>query len=99
VKRRTQEPESGGIGREIMTAQQAAELLHCHSTTVQRMVHAGKLPGFRIGIDFRFRRADLQEWIAQQHVELASSAPGPEPKVAIKAPTRRKLARKPRSKA
>ena len=42
-----------------------------------RLVLRGALPVFLLGSDYRIRRADLEEWIAQQSV-----VPGPEPKVA-----------------
>jgi len=95
VKRGTTRPEpepraNDGIGSEIMTLRDVADYLNCHYMTIYRLIKSGALPAFRIGSDFRFRRADLKKWIAQQHVGVESGAP--------KAPTQR-VARKPRSNA
>ena len=54
---------------EIMTMQQAADYLHCHYSTIYRLVRQGGFPVFRLGGDYRLRRADIDEWIAQQHRE------------------------------
>jgi len=67
---------------EIMTLREVADYLKLHHVTVYRFIKTGGLPAFRIGSDWRFQRADLKKWIEAQHVEVASTAPGPEPKVA-----------------
>jgi excisionase family DNA binding protein len=74
MKRRGKEPEPDAVdvGSEIMTVRQVAEYLHCTPTTVYRLIKTAGLPGFRLGGDFRFLRADLQKWIARQHVRPAS---------------------------
>jgi excisionase family DNA binding protein len=51
---------------EIMTMQQAADYLHCHYSTIYRLVRRGGFPVFRLGGDYRIRRADIDEWIGQQ---------------------------------
>ncbi len=56
-------PSRGG---EIMTMQEAADYLHCHYTTIYRLVRRGVLSAFRLGGDYRFHRADIDEWIARQ---------------------------------
>jgi excisionase family DNA binding protein len=70
MKRRTKEPEAK---REIMTLQQVADYLNCHYFTVFRLLHAGKLPGFRLGGGWRFIRDDLNKWIARKEMECGSS--------------------------
>jgi excisionase family DNA binding protein len=60
---------------EIMTLQGVARYLHCHYTTVKRLVHAGGLPVFRLGSDSRIMRADLEKWIAAGGGKPYGSAP------------------------
>jgi len=50
---------------EIMTVSSLADYLHCHTTTVYRLLRQGKIPGFRIGSDWRFERAEIDKWIAK----------------------------------
>jgi len=77
MKRRTREPEpeAGGGYSELMTLHQVADYLHCHYITAYRLIHRGELPAFRVGSDWRFRRIDLDKWIAQQHLPMAPSEP------------------------
>lgn len=47
------------IGDDILTVQQAADLLKFHPTTVTRWAKDGTIPSCRIGSDLRFRRSAL----------------------------------------
>jgi excisionase family DNA binding protein len=53
----------------ILTAKEVANYLRCHISTVYRLAKSGKLPGFRLGADWRFREDALQNWL---DVELNS---------------------------
>ena len=53
----------------ILTLEQAAELLQLSARTVQRMVSKGKMPGRRIGGQWRFDRDQLREWVRGADVE------------------------------
>jgi len=53
----------------ILTAKEVADYLRCHISTVYRLAKSGKLPGFRLGADWRFREDALQNWL---DVELHS---------------------------
>jgi excisionase family DNA binding protein len=48
---------------EIMTADELAAYLRVSRATVIRLLKRRNLPGFRVGVDYRFRRADIDEWI------------------------------------
>ena len=50
--------------KEIMTPKEAAEYLGLHLITIYRLVKKGKLPGFKIGGQWRFKKDLLDEWIA-----------------------------------
>jgi excisionase family DNA binding protein len=77
MKKRTKQPEkSDDPNREIaMTLQDVADYLNCHYTTVYRLVRQSGLPVFHVGSDYRVRRADLEKWIARQHVRPRESTP------------------------
>ena len=48
--------------QDVLTAQQAAELLNAHVETIRRMARRGSIPAFKIGKDWRFRRSALLNW-------------------------------------
>jgi excisionase family DNA binding protein len=47
----------------ILTVQQAAELLQCKPQTVRNYLKAGKLPGRRIGKEWRIVEADVLAFV------------------------------------
>ena len=49
---------------EVMTAAQAAQFLQIDEAALIEMAAAGKLPGRRLGADWRFSRAALVEWLS-----------------------------------
>jgi excisionase family DNA binding protein len=51
---------------QIMTPKDAAKYLSLHLITVYRLVKKGKLPGFKVGGQWRFKRDLLDEWIADE---------------------------------
>ncbi len=75
------EPSDIDRERVMMTLRDAAEYLNCHTSTLYRMVNQGSIPGFRLGGGWRFRRSDLDEWIASLTV-----VPGAKPMESRRAP-------------
>ncbi len=51
---------------EILTLKEVAEYLKLAEKTAYRLAAEGKLPGFKVGGSWRFRRSDIEEWINQQ---------------------------------
>jgi len=51
--------------QEVLTLQEAANFLRCSPDTVKRRARAGELPASKIGRTWRFRRADLDAWLAE----------------------------------
>lgn len=51
---------------DILTLQEAAKLLKVHDNTVRNLLRRGDLVGFQIGRNWRFRRAVVEEYIAQR---------------------------------
>lgn len=57
--------------QEIMTAQEVAGYLKIAPLTVYRMAQQGKLPAFKVGSDWRFKRSAVDRWI------MVKSSPPP----------------------
>jgi excisionase family DNA binding protein len=51
---------------EILTIQELAEYLKLNEKTAYRLAGEGKLPGFKVGGSWRFKREDIAQWIEQQ---------------------------------
>jgi|HubBroStandDraft_2_1064218.scaffolds.fasta_scaffold541433_1 excisionase family DNA binding protein len=66
---------SPGAESEVLTVRDAAELLLCHTSTIYRLVEHREVPGFRLGGGWRFRRADIEQWIAAGGVQRSETAP------------------------
>jgi excisionase family DNA binding protein len=50
----------------ILTIADLSEYLHIHRTTIYRMLKEGRLPGFRIGSDWRFSLEAIERWLRDQ---------------------------------
>ncbi|RZD21557.1 helix-turn-helix domain-containing protein [Pseudoalteromonas sp. MEBiC 03485] len=51
---------------EILTLKELAEYLKLTEKTAYRLAAEGKLPGFKVGGSWRFKRTDLDQWIENQ---------------------------------
>ncbi len=51
-----------------MTVSSLADYLHCHTSTVYRMLREGEIPGFKIGGGWRFQRAQIDQWLCRSTV-------------------------------
>jgi excisionase family DNA binding protein len=51
---------------EILTIDEVATYLKAGKRTVYRLAASGKLPAFKLGGTWRFRRDDLDQWIASR---------------------------------
>src|SRR5262245_8116747 len=49
---------------EVMSVEQAAHFLQVDAATVVELAQAGKLPGRKLGKDWRFARAALVAWLS-----------------------------------
>ncbi len=54
------------MSHEIMTLKEVAEFLKVAEKTVYRLAQDGKVPAFKVGGSWRFRRSDLDAWIQNQ---------------------------------
>lgn len=57
---------------EILTIQELAEYLKLNEKTAYRLAGEGKLPGFKVGGSWRFKRKDLDAWIEDNKKYLKS---------------------------
>ncbi len=55
----------------ILTIKDVAGYLKVNERTIYRLAAAKKLPAFKVGTVWRFKKADIEAWIASQ------SQPGP----------------------
>ena len=51
---------------DILTIKQVAEYLKVTDRTIYKLAAAKKIPAFKVGGTWRFSRADIDRWIAQQ---------------------------------
>ena len=54
------------IGHEILTIKEICDLLQVHPSTIYKMVKQGKIPSFRVGADWRFRKDLIERWMAEK---------------------------------
>ncbi len=50
---------------EIMTVKDVAAYLKLNERTVYRMATSAKMPAFKVGSSWRFKREELEKWIEQ----------------------------------
>lgn len=51
---------------EILTIDEVASYLKAGKRTVYRLAASGQIPAFKLGGTWRFRRAELDRWIASR---------------------------------
>ena len=51
---------------DILTLKEVADYLKLAEKTAYRLAAEGKLPGFKVGGSWRFKREDIQLWIAEE---------------------------------
>ena len=51
---------------DIMTIREVANYLKLNEKTTYRLVSDGKIPGFKVGGAWRFRKTEIDRWIEEQ---------------------------------
>jgi excisionase family DNA binding protein len=72
----TGEQDGGGVIEPLMTADEVAAALGVNRKFVYARVHAGKLRGYKLGSQYRFRPEDVRAF-----VEASVAAPDAAPQV------------------
>ena len=57
---------SKALSSAFLTTEEVLGCLKVNPRTIYRLIKSGDLPAVRIGRQWRFRRADLDEWIERQ---------------------------------
>ena len=57
---------------EILTLKEVAQYLKLAEKTAYRLAAEGKLPGFKVGGSWRFKKDDLETWIRAQQESTAN---------------------------
>ncbi len=52
--------------KEILTAKEVAEYLNIHPLTVHKYAREGKIPAFKLGMDWRFHKKFIERWIKEK---------------------------------
>ena len=60
----------------FLTTEEVLQYLQLNLKTVYRLVKAGQLPAVRVGRQWRFRRRDIDAWLAAAARPQAIAAPG-----------------------
>jgi excisionase family DNA binding protein len=58
---------------EFLTAEEVAEYLRLPLSTVYKLVQDKRLPGFKVGKHWRFRKETIAQWIKDQESEVLKS--------------------------
>lgn len=53
------------VERQILTLDEVAAYLKVGKRTAYRLAQKGEIPGFKLGGTWRFRRSELDRWIAE----------------------------------
>ena len=61
---------------DILTLDEVAAYLKAGKRTVYRLAANGEIPAFKLGGTWRFRRVDLERWMASRTSEAAASTTG-----------------------
>lgn len=58
------------LTKEVMTVRDVAEYLQISEASVRRMLKAKKLPGFKIGQQWRFRKITVDKWMDENSIHF-----------------------------
>ena len=65
---------------ETLTPTEIARALRVHPFTVTRLAREGKLPGFKVGGIWRFRKDELEQWLEANRRMRVGKRPPSRPK-------------------
>lgn len=61
---------------EILTIKEVADYLKVAEKTIYRLAGSKKLPGFKVGGIWRFRKSEVDHWINIQSIGIRKSTKG-----------------------
>jgi len=54
---------------DIMTIKEVADYLKLKEKTAYKLVAEGKIPGFKVGGPWRFKKSEIEKWIEERSQE------------------------------
>ena len=54
------------MDNDIMTMKEVADYLKLNEKTAYRLTSGGKIPAFKVGGSWRFRKSEIDEWTRKQ---------------------------------
>ncbi len=57
---------------ELMTVEEVARYMRLPHSTIYKLLQEGKLPGFKVGRHWRFRRETIMQWVRDQEQAATS---------------------------
>ncbi|HEX2261645.1 MAG TPA: helix-turn-helix domain-containing protein [Candidatus Binatia bacterium] len=54
------------MGEEILTTQEVSDLLKLHPKTVNKLARSGRVPAYRIGRQWRFRKSEILKLLGRE---------------------------------
>jgi excisionase family DNA binding protein len=58
-----------------MTLEEVAAFLRVHQSTVYRLLRTRSIPAFKMGSDWRFNQASIEQWVIQREAERVPTQP------------------------
>jgi excisionase family DNA binding protein len=58
-----------------MTLEEVAAFLRVHQSTVYRLLRTRSIPAFKMGSDWRFNQASIEQWVIQREAERVPAQP------------------------
>ena len=71
--------------REVMNIRQASQYLGVSPDTLYKYVNERKIPAFKLGNRWRFKKSKLDQWMEEKSMELESRVSKKKPRAAMKA--------------
>jgi len=62
------------MNTDIMTIKEVAAYLKLTEKTAYRLAAEGKIPGFKVGGSWRFKKADIENWIEVKKMKAHRTA-------------------------
>ena len=59
------------IDREVLTTEEVCELVRLHRSMVYKLASEGRIPGFRLGTGWRFRKDLIVRWLAARSMGVS----------------------------
>ncbi|MGE5444164.1 MAG: helix-turn-helix domain-containing protein [Ignavibacteriales bacterium] len=66
------------LTKEVMTVKEVAEYLQISEASVRRMLKAKKLPAFKLGQQWRFRKNIVDKWMDENSIHFLQDKNGKE---------------------